>query len=57
MSDLECRLERLVRMAERDPDRACAQFDVLLVWHGPAPLGRALRVVAGDELATLTQTG
>lgn len=57
MSDLERRLERLVRMAERDPDSACAQFDVLLAWHGPASLARALRAVAGNELATLPQTG
>lgn len=55
MSELERRLEALLSMAERDLTRACAEFDVLVAWHGPRPLAQALQAVAGDELATLTR--
>lgn len=54
MSELERTLQSLLGLAERDPDRACAQFDLLVARHGPAPLARALQAVAGDELATLS---
>ena len=38
MTELERTLEHLLVLAERDPDRACAQFDVLVALHGTAPL-------------------
>ena len=54
MNELERTLHNLLELAERDPDHACAHFDLLVTRHGPAPLARALQAVAGDELATLT---
>lgn len=53
MTELERRLEHLLALSEHDPHGACAQFDVLVALHGPAPLAAALQAVAGDELATL----
>ena len=54
MSELERTLHGLLELAKRDPDHACAQFDLLAARHGRTALARALQAVAGDELATLT---
>lgn len=53
LTDLERALAHLLDLAGRDPDLATARFDALVALHGPEPVGRALRLVAGDELAAL----
>lgn len=51
--DLVAQIRRLLALAERDPERACAEFDLLVTWYGRGALSRALREVAGGELAQL----
>lgn len=53
MTDLVTVVRSLLTLAERDPDRACREFDRLVVQHGPTAPAQALREVAGAELATL----
>lgn len=52
-TELVAVLRRLLALAERDPERACAQFDVLVAVHGRSASAQALREVAGPELADL----
>lgn len=53
MTDLEHALAHLLDLAGRDPDLATARFDALVARHGREPVGRALQLVAGEELAAL----
>lgn len=46
-------LARLLALANDDPDRACAELDLLVAWHGREAMAQALQHVAGDELTTL----
>ena len=50
MPELVPEVQRLVRIAERDPDSAIARFDVLLAAHGREALAKALFAVAPEEL-------
>lgn len=55
MNEMERTLTQLLTLAERDPDRASAQFDILVALHGRAHMARVLQAVAGDELTTLSR--
>lgn len=47
------RVRQLLALAETDPGRACAEFDVLVARHGRTALAWALQQVAGAELHDL----
>jgi CRISPR/Cas system-associated protein Csm6 len=49
-------LARLLVLASDEPDRACAELDLLVAWHGREAMAHALQQVAGTELATLGLT-
>lgn len=51
--DLTTVVRELLMLAEREPDRACREFDRLVLVHGRFALARALQQVAGHELVAL----
>lgn len=51
--DLVAALQRLLALAECDPERACREFDVLVACFGAHASAQALRAVAGPELDAL----
>jgi len=55
--DLTTDVRDLLVLAEREPDRACREFDQLVAAHGRDALARALQRVAGAELEALGLCG
>jgi CRISPR/Cas system-associated protein Csm6 len=56
MTDQITVIRHLLALAERDPNRACAEFDQLVARYGRTALAHALREVAGNELVSLGYT-
>lgn len=53
MPELVPEVQRLIRVAEQDPDHAIAKFDVLLALHGKEALAAALVAAAPGEMSEL----